>query len=221
MTFTEIVNAVAGRLNLSDPATLTRIGTEVNDRYRRVTSSIGVSTVRRATDTKNTAVGNPRVTFALNKLEIVYTIVAGKRRVLEQRTYDQWRNSDTWAPATGDSLVYAVESVGALTVTIVLDPVPTSIYALNADGMAPAVTFAGTDVPNFPADFHDVLMHGAIADELYKLEKPDLAKQAEAQYEGRLSDLRLFLAKSAYLEIYQGRTEDTRFRWPLGRRWWR
>jgi hypothetical protein len=62
---------------------------------------------------------------------------------------------------------------------------------LSADG----------DEPTFPADFHDILVEGARYEELRKMDKMmPLAQEAYGRFEKRMSDLRYFLAKSAYLK---------------------
>jgi hypothetical protein len=204
MTFSEIVSATAERLNLTSPEALARIGRYVNDRNRQVTSSVGLNTSRRTTNSQNTVIGSQVLTFALEKLETVYTLVSGKRRVLTEMSYDDWRRADTAHPGTGDSDRYAIETTGASTVVIVLDYTPDAIEAIKADGLAPATVLATTGVPPFPADFHDALIFGALADEYDKLEKPKQADKYERKYEDRVSDLRYFLAKSIYLKQHQG-----------------
>lgn len=204
MTFTAIVASVGERLNLTSPDALARIGRNVNDRYVRLTSSVGLQTSRRGSNSQNTIAANPRVTFALEKLENIHCVDAGKRRVLDQRTYDEWRNQDTVIPLSGDPMWYAIEETGAASVTVVLYPTPSSVMALVADGLENAAVLAGTDVPAFPADYHNALVFGAMADEYTKLDKPDIAARFEAQFEQRIGELRLFIAKSSYLSIHQG-----------------
>lgn len=204
MTFTDIVNQVLARTRQTSTEAATRIGVEVNERYRRVTSAIGLPTARRVEVSANTAANNPEVTFTAEKLLSVFDLNSGNRRVLEERTFDEWRNANTWAPASGLPTSFAVSRMGASTVTIVLDPVPTSIFALKADAIANLSDLSGTDVPTFAADYHDVLLHGALADEWLQLKQNELARHEDVLYEGRLSDLRMFIAKSAYLAICQG-----------------
>lgn len=204
MTFTEIQTAVAERLNLSSTDALARIGRYINDRNRQVTSSVGLNTSRRTTDSQNTVIGSQVLTFALEKIETVYTLVSGKRRVLTEMTYDEWRNADTAYPGTGDSDRYAIQTTGASSVVIVLDYTPDAVEAIKADGLGPATALSGSGVPPFPADFHDALIFGALADEYDKLEKPKQADKYERKYEDRVAELRYFLAKSIYLTQHQG-----------------
>lgn len=206
MTFSEIQSRVASRLNLSSTDALTRLGNYINDRYVRVTSSIGLQTARRVTATTNTAAGDPRVAFTLEKIEVVYCIATGKRRVLSEVSYDEWRRMTVDTPQSGDPVCYAIEESGASTVTIVCWPEPSAVVAMKADGLENASTLSGSNVPAFPADFHDALVFGAMADEYSKLEKPKLADKFEMQFEQRVADLRFFLAKSIYAKNHQGRT---------------
>jgi hypothetical protein len=187
VTFTEIVDAVKERTNLTSTEATARIGRNVNDRYRRLTSSVGINTSRRGTDTQNTVVDNPRLTFALEKIEVVYTVVSGKRRIIPERTFDEWRVANTEVEGSGDPQWYAVELSGAATVGIVLHPTPSAIEAWKADGLAPATTLSGANVPAFPADFHDALIYGAMASEYFKLQNNALAIAFEKQYEERMA----------------------------------
>src|SRR5438477_361625 len=109
MTFTEIVNEVAELTNnLSSPTALTRIGREVNTRYKRVSSAISLNTVRRGTTTSSTSVGVATVTFTgIEKLERVIDERSGRIRVLDEITFDEMR---TMTPASSDSpRCYAIE----------------------------------------------------------------------------------------------------------------
>ncbi len=195
---------VAERLNLTSPEALARVGRNINSRNRRITSSLGLNTSRRTTNSQNTVIGNQQLTFALEKLEVVYTLVSGKRRVLDEISYDEWRNRDTSTPGTGDSDCYAVETTGAATVTIVLDYTPDAIEAIKADGLGPAAALSGSGSPPFAADFHDAIVLGVIADEYHKLGNPNQATYFESKFDERVSELRLFIAKSAYLKRGQG-----------------
>ncbi len=131
--------------------------------------------------------------------------------LLTQITVDELRmmtviNGDSprnWAPLT----------IGADEVIVMLDSVPSVAYLLSADVEMNITDLSGSGVPNFPQDFHDILVRGAMADELYKMEKYDLSRVQEQKFEKRMSDLRQFILKTNSLEIYQGRIQDlnTRF----------
>lgn len=199
MTLLELKTEAANRLNLSSSDALSRLGSYINQRYRRLTSSLGLSTARQTTASTNTVIGTDTVTFALEKLGVVYITVAGKRRVLNEIPYEEFRIASVEHPKSATPDRYAVKSVSPASVTIALYPTPDAIIAINADGLSNATTLVDGDTPNIPTDFQDTLILGAMSDELFKMEKYQLAKDFQTQYEQRASDLRLFLAKSAYI----------------------
>ena len=199
MTFTEIQTEVMNRLNLSSPQAQTRVGSYINQRYRRLTSSLGLNTTRRDTVSANTTGAIETLSFALEKLEVVYMLVDAQRRVLRELPYEEWRRKVVEAEQEGVPREYTVTESAPSAVTIGLYPVPDAVYAITADGLSNASTLSGSNVPNFPTDFHDILILGAMSDELFKMEKYPLAKDFQDQFESRLSDLRMFIAKSAMI----------------------
>ena len=198
MTFTEIQNEAANRLNLTSAPALVRLGSYINQRYRRLTSSLGLSTSRRETKTVNTVGGTAAMSFALEKIELVYILADGSRRMLNEIPFEEYRRKQVEHELSGTPKEYTIVEVTASATTIGLYPTPDAVIAIYADGLDNASTLSGSDVPNFPADFHDILVLGAMSDELFKMEKYPLAKDFQMQYEERASDLRLFLAKSAF-----------------------
>jgi hypothetical protein len=213
MTHTEIVNEVKSRLNLTSPESTARIGQFVNSRYRRVTSSLGLNTSRRAVVTTATVAGTDTVSFTMEKIEVLYD--STNHQVLQEFTYDELRNKHIESPASGTPREYAIMNQGSSTVTVLLYPTPDAILTLSADGLANASTLSGTNVPAFPADFHDILVFGAMADEYQKMEKPGQSQTMEVQYAARVSDLRYHLAKSSYLSITQGPSKPRRPRYTI------
>lgn len=210
-TFLELVNEVTDRLNLTSDQAISRVGREINSRYKRVTSSIGLITSRRAQVTKVVTIGNKSVAFSgITHIDAVIDKSSGNDVILREATVDELRE----APDVGEPpKTYAVFSTTTTTVTILLDGTPATAYTLYADGLATASTLAGSGSPAFAEDFHDILVFGAVADELRKMEKPQLADVAEADFERRLSDLRMFIAKSAYLDQFQGKTVNDKNWW--------
>lgn len=204
MTFVEIVNRVAGRLNLSSPEAISRIGEEVNDRYRRVCAAIGMETTTRETVTADTAEGVQTLTFT-NVVKL-FTVLDEDGEPLDEVSYTYLIGQ---TPHGDPPQAYAIKTMGATSVTILLDCEPESSYTLSADALVIVSTLSGVAVPAFSENFHDILVLGALADELDKMEKRTLADKKEAQYTQRLSDLRYFIAKSAYLDIYQGANPPT------------
>lgn len=199
MTFTEIVNTVAGRLNLTSSEALVRIGDEVNGHYRRIAASMGLETTTRGTVTASTSVGDQTVTFS--NVTKLFTVLGTDSKPLGERDYDYLIGQE---PRSDPPHEYAVKRIGATSVTILLDCEPASIYTLSADALQITSTLSGSTAPAFPENYHEILVLLTMADELDKLEKYDAAQRKQAQGEGLLSDLRLFLAKSAYLKIYPG-----------------
>jgi hypothetical protein len=205
MTFTDMVSRVADRLNLTSAAALSRIGQELNERYREVLTGVGLESAASGISvaTANTIVGIRTVTFTgVEKLFSVFNPNFTPPVVLDEFTFDELRNQPI---GTDPARRYAIQGMGAATVTIFLDTVPSTIYSLNADAEMTVLDLSGVMEPAFSRSFHDLLVEGAIADELYKLEKYDLSEVKEKNFEKRLSELRYFIAKSAYNDMYQAK----------------
>jgi hypothetical protein len=214
MTFDELVRDVAKRLNLTSPEAYQRIGERVNERYKKVTSSIGVITSRRkvadyTVNSNNTLYAQlPDITFTgIEKiLRITTNPLPNTSKgviVLKILTYDEIQNG--FQAADRLPRAFAVKRMGSTQVTITLDS-----YVTNQDFNLHVEAYDLTDVladdaePFLPEDFHDVLTEGAMADELMKMEKPQLAMAREQKYEDRLGQLRMFIARNAYQDIAQG-----------------
>lgn len=209
-TLHELTLEVMDRLNLSSPEAAARIVRELNTRYKRVTSSIGLVTSRRAPITQAATIGNRDVTFsAIEKIDNVYRKVGTKNILLDEITFEEMIDADI---VTDPPTKYCIVNVLPTSVKIRLNSVPATGFNLYADGLASALNLAGDDSPAFPESYHDILVYGAMADEYKKMEKFDLAKDSEADFENRLSDLRMFIAKSAFLDIYQGKSQE-RYGW--------
>lgn len=205
------------RLNLTSTEAQTRIGVFVNSRYKQVTSSIGLITSRRTTttivvDPTDTATypDLPYLTVGfmekINKISVITTGSTGVN-ILDQLTFDE---ISAYPTMTGIPKAWAPYRMGAGQVEIVLDGVTSdTTFTLSLEGYDLAETLEDDVVPFIPTDFHDILVEGAKSDELMKMEKPALAAISEQKFETRLSDLRMFIAKSAYLDIIQGK--DTPF----------
>lgn len=134
------------------------------------------------------------------------TITVGLQQIqtiLTEETFDWLRNQPL---STQPPQIYAINRMDATSVTIYLDCVPTSVFILSADVMESTLTLSGTMVPIFDENFHDILIHGGKVPELLKMEKPELSAMAEDDFQRRLADLRYFITKSAYLDIYQSKT---------------
>lgn len=213
MTFDEIVDDIMDRLNLTSTDSRTRVEREVNRYYRRVRTSIGLAEVSREKAVSATTVnGSANVTFsAVQKLFRVYDDSTGRVRVLDEKTFDELRER---TPASGTPTEWAVESQDDSTITILLNTqvVAADVPSLKADAISTRVDLQSGDIPGIPEDFHDILIEGVMSDEYRKREKMDLARIALDEYERRLSDLRMWLAKSNYLTIRQGERSENRLR---------
>jgi hypothetical protein len=202
LTFTEIVNEIADRLNLTSDDALNRIGRGVNRHYKRITSSVGLVVARRAVVSATASLGSQYLTFSgIEKVISVYDDSSGSVRVLPEVTFDQLRNQNA---TTGSPTCYAIARMGSGSVTVFLDCLAQTEFELKADGHETASELSGSQEPSFPESFHDILVEAVLGDELRKLEKSDLAAAADVAAQRLLSDLRMWIAKSGYLNIQQG-----------------
>lgn len=216
MTANELVEYIAEDLNSPSQETKTRISHSLNVRYKQVTSSIGLMPTRRVERESSTTPDDRFVTFDdIEKLDIVFRktddVDPGANTVLlgELTNDEMLRISVRTDPPTK----YCIYSVEPTSITIKIDCLPVDPTILYAHGLASASTLTNNDQPAFPESFHDVLIHGVKADEYRRREKMVLAKESEILFEKRLSDLRMFIAKSAYLDIYRGKTRNNEGWW--------
>ncbi len=213
MTFQDIQNEVADRLDIVSPQGLTRVGRSINERYRRVTSSIGLETSRRVEIAVTATVGNRTINCpGIEKVIAVIdrTSSTTQDTVLEQVTFDEMHI----LPIRGDPpRHYCIPNMHANSVDLYIDSIPSTAFTLYIDGHTNVSTLSGNMTPDFPESFHDILIFGAMADGYRKMENRLLMQDAERNYEERLSSLRYFIAKSAYLNQHQGRYTGKSFRW--------
>lgn len=203
MTLNELVEYAAEELSLPSPEAKSRLARELNARYKRVTSAIGMSPTRRTDGFEPATVGDRFVTFTdVEKLEAVYLLNGNVKTTLMELTNDEMRDL---TPRDEPPTQYSIYSMTPTTITIQLDCIPATAFNVYATALSDATTLSNNDQPNFPESFHDVLIHGVRADEYRRKEKLALVKEAEQMYEQRLSDLKMFLAKSAYLDVYRGK----------------
>ena len=153
MTFTELVSEASNRLNLTSSESTVRIGSYVNQRYRRLTSSLGINTSRRSTVTVPTVNGQEQYDIALENIEFSYSTASGHRRQIFKLPYATLRQRNTETPQTGDVRHYAIYSQDSDSITIAVNPIPTAVYDIIFEGLVSASTLSGTDIPAFPADF--------------------------------------------------------------------
>jgi hypothetical protein len=219
VTFDEIVDKVKKKLNLTSTDATDRIGERVNELYRTVTSSIGLETSRRVETSVSydSDVDTDLPYIEVTGMEKILTVrleTAGNiPKTLEERNYDDIKGLQTVPPHNQDPQAWAVFREDYNSVTIIIDAFPDGDpFTLEFEGIENATTLATTDVPAFPESFHDLLVEGARAEELLKMEKAGLAEIAEKRYQQRVSDLRYFLAKSQWLDQVQGKIKRRHIR---------
>ena len=208
MTFDNLKTEIKDRLLITSTASDTRIGRLIQKIYREITTSIGLNISRHVNTSEVVTVGNPEVTFSeVEKIErIWYTSSGGSPRILKEVMLGELREITN--PSSDKPTKYAVIQVTSNTVKIRLDANPATAYTLQADGTAEVADLSGSNEPAFPESFHDIIIEGVLKDEYRKLEKIPLARESEATFQRRLSDLRMFIAKSAYLDIQQGKLSE-------------
>jgi hypothetical protein len=216
MTLNEMILYVADAMNLSSVEAKARVGRSLNVRYKRVTSAIGLITSRREEATAVATIGDREIVFEeIERVDTVFRKVGTKNIILDELTNDEMVDLN---PRDEPPTAYSIFNVAPRSVTIMLDCVPTTGFTLYAHGLADASTLSNTTSPAFPESFHDVLIHGAMADEYRKAEKPQQARECEVYFEQRLSDLKMFIAKSTYLELYPGKHRKSAGWWDTGPR---
>lgn len=181
-----------------------------------MSSSLGLQTMNRTTASATTTISNRLLAFgptpvAVEKILSVYN-PSSPIPALDEVSVDELRNMPL---GTDPPSQYAIYRMGASSVTIMLDCVPGSAYPLSADVESNQATLSGTQVPAFTESYHNLLVYGGMATELDKMEKPELAEIQENRFQQRLSEYRLFIAMSAYREIFQGKTQSTTASVPL------
>jgi hypothetical protein len=209
MTFTEIKTEIAARLNLTSTEALDRIGREINARYQRIiTTAIGLVTSRRTQVQADVTLGVQTLTFTgIEKVISVIDKTSGSDRILDHVSVDELKQGSIGTAAPNK---FAIYRMNAGSVEILMDTIPQAALTLYADGHETASTLSGAQEPGFSESFHDILIEGVLADEYRKLEKLPLAAASEAVYERRLGELRMWIAKSAFQDIYQGKTAGGR-----------
>lgn len=218
MTFQTLQDRVMGRLNLTSAEARTRIKTFINERYRKLQTSVGLGRVRFTSSTLTTGAGTYTYSPA-NLLKPITLYYAAGNRVLAQKTMDEIRMMDPDSSMTGEPEAWVLQQFGSVSCTIYIWPKPAGSYVVGYDGIVVGTDLsANGDVPVIPEDFHDALEFAATADELMKMEKPKLADAMEAKAERRERELRYFIAKSTYLGLQQGSASELFWWW--GPWWW-
>jgi hypothetical protein len=188
------------RLNLTSTDARTRIKVEINLRYREVQSGVNLSSTRRGLTTFTTASGVSTTTQSgiakvLSVFDSTYLM-----RPLREISLNTIRSLDAPSLVQGIPYEFVVQNDTHDLITLRLFPQPNVVYNLQADVLLTGTDMSSdSDEPAFPDDYHDILVQGVVADELNKLEKFREGQLFEAKFEKRLSELRYFIRKSAWI----------------------
>ena len=209
MTFTEIVDEIAARLDLTASADTTRIGRLVNQTYRKITTAIGLQLSRRSTVNTTATISSSSITFSnVEKILNIYNRAVSPYKLIREVTIDELREDQPYSAS--DSLTkWALSSQTADTQVIEMNVIAQTAFTVYADVIATAATLSGSTEPPFPESYHDILIEGVLMNEYKKSEKLALAKDAKLEYEQRLSDLKLWMALSSGKDQYQGKLKDS------------
>ena len=207
MTFAEIQTEVKSALNLTSTVADTRIGLMINRYYKRITRSMGIPEGTRIslTASANTSIGSSTVQFtSVEKVSRVWYLSGTDKVFLTEVSLDELR--DLSALASSDTPTkWAQSSFTDNDVSIQFNTTAASVFAMKADCYATIATLSGSNVPQFPESFHDVLVYGVLKEEQKKMGHKAEASDSKAEYETGLSDLRMWFAKSKYKQIKQGK----------------
>lgn len=208
MTFKQIQDRVMALTNGTSTTTRDRIKASINQRYLRMQSGINLEKLRRAVvDITLIAGEGAHATASVAKVFSIFDPTM--RRVLVEATMHEIRMMDPGLDREGPPERYSVQSVSASAQVIYFWPLQTGNYTVKADVLTSGTELVGdNDVPTVPADFHDILVEGALAEEWAFYQKPSLEKKAELKFENRLSELRMFLVKSNTQPLTQGQWDD-------------
>jgi hypothetical protein len=204
MTYKQIQDRVMSRRNLTSTEARDRVKEYINERYRRVRASIGLGKTRRAETSLSLVSGTSR--YTLTSTAKVLTITdSTNAKLLKEKTMEQIRALDPSLVQTSSSPdFYVIESIGASSISLFIWPEPTDTQSLTVDRLTLVTDLsADGDIPVFPEDFHDLLIAGALADEYRHAEEPTLEQKEEIRFEKALRELRYFIAKSRWLDLYQ------------------
>jgi hypothetical protein len=207
VTFDTIVQTVMDRMNLSSPEARTRIGQEVNVRWRRLTVECGIKCIAKTTATATTAIGNRYLTFgptpqSVIKVLSVFNTAFNPYMILTEFSFTELRNQ---IPGNDPPDKWAMSNMLNQSVEIFLSTTPSTNFVLTADVIGLVPTLSGSDVPALTENFIDLLIYAAMAEEYDKMEKTDLAAKKEQQYEDLKGKFALHIAVSAYKDITQGK----------------
>lgn len=207
MTFDQIVQRTMDRMNLTSDEARTRIGESVNERYDWLCTSMGLQTSIQDVATATTTIGSNLLTFGpsplkVQKINSLFNQAYAEPNELYEVSVPE---IEAMQSATDPAQYYAVYRMYADRVTVKLNVTPATAYELSANVIADKATLSGADVPTFAKAYHNILFYGAMATEYDKMENDEKAAEFEQKFENRCGELRLFIAKSVYKDIHQGK----------------
>ena len=201
MTFSEIVDRVAEDLNLTSTNAKARIGRHVNMRHKELRAKPWLQVTRRGVCIQPRTLDTQYLTFPTTKIYSIFN-PAQYNQTINELSFDEVRNI---TPITDPPQNYAIAKQDATSTTVFFDAVASTTDPLHADCELRVLDMALNNIPGFNEDFHDALYYGAKYLELLKMEKPDLAVEANSRYDDRISDLKFHIAKTSYLTYLQGK----------------
>lgn len=206
---------------LTAPDAKARILKELNIRYRHVTSSIGLITSRRVEVFQPVVLNTQMVTFTgIEKIDALFYKVTQNNvttnKFLDLITDDEMLNERIRSQSPSK---YSIFNMNFNSIIVKINMVQTTgtPLVLYAHGLVDASNLSGTASPIFPASFHDILIHGVEADEYKRKRQTPESNDSEQKFENRLSDLRMFIAKSAYQDIHRGKHSKAEDWWDYNR----
>lgn len=205
MTFDEIVSLVASDLNLTADTAITRIGLHTNRRYRRVTTRLGMNVFRRIEIEFACAIDQSLQTVTdIERITAIFNITDPlvRPRALEEISYDEMKQE---VPRDDTPTRWAKQRMRASETDFLLNSTVPDALTLLIEGEEIASTLSGDDEPAFNESYHDVLVFGAKADELRKMEKQSLARDMELEYDRVLGELVMHITVGAFQDIVQNK----------------
>jgi hypothetical protein len=228
MTFTEIVAQICLDLNLRGPETLERVGQKVNGRYREILRRLGMNVYSRTEVDINLSAGTQDQIYDLDDPTLGRLVALfwaptptdsnpnPRPIMLDELTYEEMKEV---IPSTDRPRRWAKVRVGNNWTQFKIDSTIPDGATVTVEGEEVPTVLEGDASPQFEEIYHDLLVFGGKADELYKSKDPTaraLAKDWDAKFTGGLNELALRQTLMAGGVIKQGKHAN--YRNPLARR---
>jgi hypothetical protein len=228
MTFTEIVAQICQDLNLRGPETLDRVGQKVNARYREVLRRLGMNVYLRTEVDINLSAGTQDQIYdlddpTLGRLVALYWAPDAttenpnpRKKMLDELTYEEMKEV---IPSTDIPRRWCKVRVGNNWTQFKVDSTIPDGATVTVEGEEYPTVLEGDAEPSFENIYHDLLVFGGKADELFKSKDTiarATAKDWEAKFTEGLNALALRQTLMAGGVIKQGKHAN--YRNPLARR---